>query len=189
MSDKLKINVTKLVTDGSNWVTYHNRMLWAIESCSLSKHLTKTSITQAYKDMGEVGTVLLEMRWCLDQATVKQLIAMSIPDSVFNNIKTGTSAKDVWDVLKKLYEGYTTLIPVDLGRQLQTTRCAEEDSIHEHFEQLADLHKQLVAMGAMSDAKFASILMGSLPSLYQPTLSGIPTAAEMSTTTPTVASH
>ena len=116
MSDKLKINVTKLVTDGSNWVTYHNRMLWAIKSCSLSKHLTKTSITQAYKDMGEVGTVLLEMRWCLDQATVKQLIAMSIPDSVFNNIKTGTSAKDVWDALKKLYEGHTTLIPVDLKR-------------------------------------------------------------------------
>ena len=44
------------------------------------------------------------MQWRLDQATVKQLIAMSIPDSVFNGIKTGASAKDVWDALKKLYK-------------------------------------------------------------------------------------
>ena len=128
------------------------------------------------------------MQWRLDQATVKQLIATSIPDSVFNGIKTGTSAKDVWDALKKLYKGCTTLILVDLGRQLQTTHCAEEDRVCEHFEWLADLREQLVAMGkSVFDAKFASILMGSLPPLYQPTLSGISTAAEMSTMTPTVA--
>ena len=80
------------------------------------------------------------------------------------------------------------MILVDLGRQLQTTHCAEEDRVCEHFEWLADLREQLVAMGkSVFDAKFASILMGSLPPLYQPTLSGISTAAEMSTMTPTVA--
>src|ERR1700761_7663382 len=39
---------------------------------------------------------------------------------------------------------------------------------------------------SVSEAKFASILMGSLPPLYQPTLSSI-AAAEMSAMTPTVA--
>ena len=188
MGEELKINVTKLVADGSNWVTYRDRMLWAVESRGLSDHLTETSITQPYKDMGKVGSVTPEMRWRLDQAAVKQLFATSIPDSVFNSIKTGVSAKDVWDALKKLYEGRTTLILVDLGRRLQTTHCAEEDSVREHFERLADLREQLAAMGkSVSDAEFASILMGSLPPSYQPTLSGIAAAAEMSTTTPTVA--
>ena len=163
-------------------------MLWAVESRGLSKHLTKTTITQAYKDMGKVGSVTPEMQWRLDQAAVKQLIATSIPDSVFNSIKTGTSAKDVWDVLKKLYEGRTMLILVDLGRWLQMTWCAEEDSIWEHFEGLKDLCEQLAAMGkSVSNTKFASILMGSLPPLYQPTLSGIAAAAEMSAMIPTVA--
>ena len=188
MSDELKINVTKLLADGSNWVTYRNRMLWAVESRGLSDHLTEASITQDYKDVGKVGNITPEMQWRLDQATVKQLIATSIPDSVFNGIKIGASAKDVWDALKKLYKGRTTLILVDLGRQLQTTHCAEEDRVREHFEWLADLREQLVAMGkSVSDAEFALILMGSLPPLYQPTLSGISAAAEMSTTTPTVA--
>ena len=101
---------------------------------------------------------------------------------------TGTTAKDVWDELKKLYEGYTTLILVDLGRQIQTTCCAEEDSVCDHFNYLSDLHEQLAAMSkSMPYSEFVLILMGSLPPSYQPTLSGIAAAAELSAMTPTVA--
>ncbi len=92
-------------------------------------------------------------------------------------------AKDVWDALKKLYEGRTTLILVDLGRRLQTTRCAEEDSVRKHSDRLTDLHEQLAAMGeSMLNAEYALILMGSLPLLYQPTLNAISAAAEISGT-------
>ena len=188
MSDDTKITVTKLVVDGSNWVTYRDRMQWAIDSRSLSIHLTSPTITQEYKDAGNVGIMTPKIRWRHDQAAVKQLIGSSVPDTVFNAIKTGNTAKDVWDQLKKLFEGRTTLILVDLGRHLQTTHCAEEDSICKHFEWLTDLHQQLAAMGkTVPDSKYASILMGSLPPSYQPTLSAISVAAEMSGTTPTPA--
>ena len=188
MSDNTKITVTKLVADGSNWVTYRNRMIWAVNLRGLGEHLTSPTISQAYQDVGNVGNVTPQMRWDLDQAVVKQLIAVSIPDTVFNSIKSKTSAKEVWDELKKLYEGRTSLILVDLGRRLQMTRCAEEDSIREHFDHLSNLHQQLAAMGkSVPETEYASILMGSLPSSYQPTLSTIATAAEMSGVTPTSA--
>ena len=128
MSDN-KTTVTKLLADGSNWVIYRDRMLWAIDSRGLKDHITSTSITQPYKDTGRVGHLEAQQRWDLDQSVVKQLIAASVPNSVFNSIKTGITAKDVWDELKKLYEGRTTLILVDLGRRIQTTCCAEEDSM------------------------------------------------------------
>jgi len=145
-------------------------------------------MTQTYQDAGNVGILTPQMQWHLDQAAVKQLISSSVPDTVFNAIKTGATAKDVWDTLKKLYEGRTTLILVDLRRQLQTTHCAEEDNVHEHFDRLADLHQQLAAMGkTVPDDEYASILMGSLPSLYQATLSAISIATEISGTTPTPA--
>jgi hypothetical protein len=54
MSDDLKISITKLVADGSNWVTYRDRMLWAMNSCDLSEHLTNASMTQTYVDAGTV---------------------------------------------------------------------------------------------------------------------------------------
>jgi hypothetical protein len=79
------------------------------------------------------------------------------------------------------------LITIDLGRWLQTTRCSEDESVREHFERLGDMHEQLAAMGkSIADEEYASILMGSLPASYAPTLSGISAAAEISATTPTV---
>jgi hypothetical protein len=187
MGDELKISITKLIADGSNWVTYRDRMLWAIDSRGLSEHLTNATITATYTAVGTVGSVTPQMRWSGDQAMVKQLIAISVPDTVFNSIKTGTTAKDVWDALKKLYEGRTMLITIDLGRRLQTTRCGEDESVREHFERLGDMREQLAAMGkSIADEEYASILMGSLPASYAPTLSGISAAAEISATTPTV---
>ena len=63
-----------------------------------------------------------------------------------------------------------------------------KDSICDHFKKLTDLCKQLTAMGrSMPNAEFASILMGSLPPSYAPTLSGIAAASEISGLTPTVA--
>jgi transposase InsO family protein len=187
MSDDLKISITKLVADGSNWVTYRDRMLWAIDSRGLSEHLTNATITATYTAVGTVGSVTPQMRWSGDQAMVKQLIAISVPDTVFNRIKTGTTAKDVWDALRKLYEGRTMLITIDLGRRLQTMRCGEDESVREHFERLGNMREQLAAMGKLiADEEYASILMGSLPALYAPTLSGISAAAEISATTLTV---
>src|ERR1700677_3082778 len=147
MSDDLRISITKLIADGSNWVTYRDRMLWAIDSRGLAEHLTNAAMTVTYTAVGLVGTVTPQMRWDHDQAVVKQLIAASVPDTVFNSIKTGTTAKDVWDALKKLYEGCTMLITIDLGRRLQTTRCGEDENVREHFEKLKDFREQLAAMG------------------------------------------
>jgi hypothetical protein len=93
MSDDLKISITKLVADGSNWVTYRDRMLWAVNSRDLSEHLTNASMTQLYNNAGTIGNTTPQMRWTHDQAVVKQLIAASVPDTVFNRIKTGTTAK------------------------------------------------------------------------------------------------
>ena len=129
MGDELKISITKLIADGSNWVTYRDCMLWAIDLRSLSEHLTNATITATYTTVGTVGSVTPQMRWSGDQAMVKQLIAISVPNTIFNRIKTGTTAKDVWDALRRLYEGHTMLIMIDLRRWLQTMPCGEDKSV------------------------------------------------------------
>jgi len=68
MSEDLKISVTKLIADGSNWVTYHDRLMWAIDSHNLSDHLTNLSVTQTYLDKGDVNGVMPQNRWRKDQA-------------------------------------------------------------------------------------------------------------------------
>jgi hypothetical protein len=117
------------------------------------------------------------------------MILSSVPNEVFSNIKRQTHTKDVWDMLKAIFKGRSSLISVNLGQHLQSTKCSEDDSICDHFAKLTDMRKQLASMGkTISDTKYTSILMGSLPKSYSQTLSAIAATSKITGTavTPSV---
>ena len=136
MSDEPRINVPKLSADGSNWVIYRDRMDWAMSSRDLGDHLTNDTMPAAYGLAGTIGGVTAPTRWARGEATVKQAIAASVPDSVFNRIKTGTRAKDVWDALRALYEGRSQMVIVDLRRKIQSLKCGEDENVRTHFDNI-----------------------------------------------------
>ncbi len=182
MSDDLRFNVPKLLVDGSNWVIYRDQMIWAMGSRILSDHLTNITMPQTYLP-GVINGVPLANQWAIGEATVKQAIAASVPDSIFNRIKGSTHAKDAWDALRALFEGQTQMIVVDLRRQLQTLKCGEEDNVCTHFETIANLREQLAAMGkTIPDEEYASILLSSLPTAYDATTSAMSTTASLTNT-------
>jgi hypothetical protein len=145
--------------------------------------------TQAYIDLGNVNNVPPPRHWLLDDHTVKQMILSSVPNEVFSNIKRQTHAKDIWDALKAIFKGRSSLISVNLGQRLQSMKCSKDDSICNHFAKLADMCEQLASMGkTISDTKYTLILMGSLPKSYSQTLSAIAATSKITGTavTPSV---
>ena len=180
MNEDYKVNVMKLTADGSNWVTYRDRLKFTLDLHGWSDHLTETAVTQTYMDAGDVGGVKPQARWKADEAAVRQIIVTSVPDGVFNRIKSGADAKTVWEDLKKIFEGRTRNLLIDLGRKLQNTRCGDDDDVRVHFESLANFREQLAAMGqSISDEEYVNTLMGSLPASYDPNISMITTNADM----------
>jgi hypothetical protein len=180
MSDKLQINIPKLSADGSNWVIYQDQMIWAMDSRTLSDHLTNASMPTAYGAAGTINGATVPMWWAHGEATVKQAIAALVPDSIFNRIKGSMHTKDVWDALKKLFEGQMQMIVVDLRRQIQLLKCGEDDNICTHFDNIANLHEQLTAMGkTIPDEEYTTILLGSIPSTYEATISAMSTTAAL----------
>jgi hypothetical protein len=124
----------------------------------------------------------------LDDRSVKQAIAQSVPNEIFARIKTHTHAKDVWDALKGIFEGRSSLISVNLSQRLQNTRCGEDEDVREHFAKLADMREQLVSMGeSITDTKYRAILQGSLPASYSQTLTAIATTTMITGTDATLA--
>src|SRR6266850_5993536 len=181
MGNKSKIVVEKLLSDGSNWVTYRDCMTWSLQSRGLLDHLNHITITTQYVAIGDINNITPQMRWEADEAIAMQVIAASVPNSVFTNIKGHNTAKDVWDALKALYEGHTTMVLVNLSQQLQSQCCGDDKNVHKHFDKLANLCEQLGAMGkSIPNNEYASILMGSLPSTYYGMLGAIAASAEMS---------
>jgi gag-polypeptide of LTR copia-type len=156
MGKEYQSNLKKLLADGSNWVTYRDCFKWAVEAKDLQDHLTLTTVTQVYINLENVGNMPPDRRWRLDDHQVKQMIAQSVPNKVFSNIKMHTHAKDVWDALKTIFKGRSSLKSVNLGQHLQSTCCAVDKSIHDHFAKLADMREQLASMGeTTAELKYA----------------------------------
>ena len=108
MSDFVsKLHIKKLNANGSNWVSFHDCMMWALQSRGLLKHLTLTVVTANYTAIGTVNNITSQMKWENNEATTMHVIAASIPNSVFTNVKSKPNMKEVWDTLKALYEGRT----------------------------------------------------------------------------------
>ena len=172
--DDLQFNVTKLATDGSNWVAYRDRMIWAINLRQWSEHLTRATVPPSYFTAGIINGLTPDQRWEAEEASAKHLIAMSVPDDVFNCIKTKPKAMEVWRAVETFYLSRTKYIRVDLDKKLQNTKLDSEGDVRAHFMSLTDLREQLSSMGKHYDEdEFAAILLGSLPSSYESTISAM----------------
>jgi gag-polypeptide of LTR copia-type len=116
-----KVYLPKLAEDGSNWVTYRNRMQWTMKMRGLADHLMNASTSKAYTDAGDVGGLKPDQQWVRDQTKASKLLDTTIPDGLFLKLKDTNNVKEVWDELKKEFEGKSRSGMVDLGRKLQTT--------------------------------------------------------------------
>jgi len=64
-------------------------MKYALDTCGWSGHLTSDTVTQEYRDAGNIGGVKPEACWKANEPIVRQLLVTSVPDSVFNCVKGG----------------------------------------------------------------------------------------------------
>jgi hypothetical protein len=131
--------ITKLATDGSNWVTYQDRMDWAFNSRLWSNHLMSTTIPATYIAAGTINGLTPDQCWAAKEAAAKNMIATSVPNHIFNRIKNKTTTMEVWTAMKAIYQTRSKMITVDLGKKLQSTRLGDEDDACAHFAWLVDL--------------------------------------------------
>ena len=179
MTGDFTLHLPKLAADGSNWITYRDRIKWTITMRGLGDHLTDNTITAKYTSAGEIGGLKAEQRWTADKIAVNQILGATIPDLVFNQIKTAYEPKDVWEMLKALFEGKSRSMMVDLGKKFQNLRCGENDDVHAHLKKLADLHERLSSIGrTIHDAEYISVILGSLPPSFDPAVDSLTNSYE-----------
>jgi hypothetical protein len=177
--DPSKLEITRLVADRSNWASYRDKLHIVLKMRRWQEHLTSDVVTQAYKDRGKINGLKAPMRWEDDDEAVKSILMSSIPKEFFNCIKGGTNAKAWWDELKLMCEGKSRSLLINLGHRMSNTFCGEDDDVRAHFVKLANMRKQLAAMGeSISDQHYANILLASLPKCYEMCITTITTNAD-----------
>jgi len=100
-------------------------------------------------------------------------------------IKNLNTAKEMWDLVKADATTKSTLYLIDAEDQLASMKLGDNEDpkthlaeIKQHFQLMLQHHDNLVSMGStLSDSRFNTIIMSSLPKSYRPALQTI-TAAE-----------
>ena len=189
------LRIPKLEVSGTNWVIFKDRFTWALDARGILDHIDGSATEPAKPEAKELGSDTteeqktaeaekqekLEAEWKKDvkewkqgEAIAKQQIASSIPDSLFMKVWAKGTAYDIWTELEKHFEKRSRMVSIDLRRRLQELRCAEKGNIIDHFATLRTMREDLASMGeSLTENDFYAIIMGSLPSSYDPYLSAL----------------
>ncbi|RDX47714.1 hypothetical protein OH76DRAFT_1316774, partial [Lentinus brumalis] len=121
------VRVPKLEANGANWVLYKARLTWAADAKGLAGHLDGTSLKPAAPPGAAGGTAtatspdpaMVQYKadladWNKGEASVKQLIASTIPDSLFMKIRDQPTARDVWKKIAEAFEKKSRMVVIDL---------------------------------------------------------------------------
>ena len=176
-----RAKIERLDSDGSNWVSYKARLQSAFLSHEWEEHLTETTVTASYINLGNVNNITPDRRWTLDERAARQWIVSSIPNTIFLPIMGNATVKGLWDALVLEFEGRSTTAIADLEHQINTTYCGDNENVRDHIEKLALMRERLASLGdTMTDRKYGQILIGSMPSMYSHVRASIASAALIS---------
>jgi hypothetical protein len=178
-------NIPQLADDGTNWITYKERMLTAIGARGLMRYVDgraikptpfKFNFTTKKQEKADGSEPTMTEVEELDKkinefyqkdSLVKQQIFSTITDRLLLSVqKLGVSFL-IWAEVCAIHEGKTELVQIDLRRRLQEMRCDENGDVKAHFGELMRLRESLAGMGAtVEDRDFYAIILGSLPESY-----------------------
>src|SRR6267142_1336683 len=163
----MPVQVPKLSSDGSNWVTYQDRLKWAMQANNFEDHAEAGLPSADYTALGTIGGITMAARWAKEENTIKLILGSTLPDIAFNRIKTTANMHNAWELLKRVFEEQSKVLVADVIQRFQNKHCKEDTSVRNHFEYLADLHEQLTVMGkVVTDEDYTDTLLASLLASY-----------------------
>ena len=130
--------IPKLEANGSNWVIFKDCFLFAVAAASLSSHIDGTGAEPTLAPGIPRSGVLLESQqeklnkftsnfaqWQSDEAIIRQVIASSILDSLFLEVRKKEMAMGMWEAVKEQRKKKSQMVTVDMHRKLQAVTTYE----------------------------------------------------------------
>ncbi|KIK78538.1 hypothetical protein PAXRUDRAFT_163745 [Paxillus rubicundulus Ve08.2h10] len=181
------LHTPKLAADGENWIMYRDFMYrdclqFSIAAQGLLSHLDGTETVPTDPKMLVVYKKTLK-DWQINEAITKQLIARTIPNTLFSKIKMILTAHGIFTHLLKLFEQHSGIISIQIQQKMQALKCSDKGNVREHFEKLHSFCEQLASMGQdPMDQAFSAVIVRSLPAYYDPQISAMMGVAKSSST-------
>src|SRR6267142_376507 len=181
----MPVQVLKLSLDGSNWVTYRDRLKWAMQTNTFDSHAGADSPPADYLALSTVGGVTTVVQWAKEENAIRLILGSTLPNTAFNRIKMMANVHNAWEILKWVFEEWSKVLVTDVIWRFQNKHCEEDKSVRNHFEYLTDLHEQqLTVVGkAVTNEEYTNTLLASLPVSYDGAVLSMSTSTRLGTKT------
>src|SRR5882724_72987 len=149
--------VTKLSTNGSNWVTFKTRFIYAMAGCDIEGHFDGSepfptpptfSTTDQNKwtpeDEAKHESILKSIRtWKRNENIACVQLAQAISDSLLLRIQHACNVTDMWATIVTEHDRKGHMMRVDLCRRMMEKRAKETDDIWAHLDDMALMYERL----------------------------------------------
>ena len=99
---------------------------------------------------------------------------------LYLKIHTLKSAHSQWESLATEFKQRSGVVAIELRRKLQGLHCRDKAHVCAHFSKMELMCQELASFGQfVSDTDYAAILLSSLPSTYDSTISSLCVSAWM----------
>jgi len=145
-----------------------------MQANNFEDHAEAGSPLADYTTLSTVGGITSAAQWAKEENTIKLILGSTLPDTMFNRIKMTSNMHDAWEILKRVFEEWSKVLVADIIQRFWNKCCEEDKSVRNHFEYLADLHKQLTVMGkVVTDEDYTDMLLALLLASYNGTVSSM----------------
>ena len=166
------LKVPKLSEDGSNTVLYKSQFTSAVIAKKLRRYLNGTAkepsppaVPGADPDADEKYEDALDVfESC--HAAIKTLLFQTLPEPLKLKISSKTKADECWKIVTDTYDSQGDFIQVDILRQMNSLRCADEDPRPTLLELQRLKSEYATAGGALNDQQYKAMILSFLPESY-----------------------
>ena len=201
----MSLSIPKLCDDRSNWSNYQPRIERALGSKGLWRHVVGTAVAPKPYELKAGVPVLTDgqMPATEDQIESKEtkianfdkreylaqhIILSTTSMHLRVKLKNLKSAKEMWAIMAADTMTKSTLFILDAKDQLSSMKLVDNNDLKahlsemkQHFQLMMQCHKNLLKMGSeISDTRFNTMIMSSLPDSYHPTLQTITASKQAS---------
>lgn len=112
-------------------------------------------------------------------AKAKTLLALSVESSVYAHISSATSALEIWNVLKNLYEDRGLSRRITLLRELISIRLEDSENMNDYIGKIKATSNKLCGIGFVLTSEWlGAIMLAGLTEDFRPLIMGIETNNE-----------
>jgi len=152
--------------NNDNWMPWKRRMMAVLRDLDLDKYIEGDEEVPKPKDEGQPTEVEKKelKEWNRGDAKARTRIELAIGDAQMIHISGATTAKEMWNQLRKVKESKGKLGILATRRQLYRMTAEEGFDMLEHLTRLRKLQDELHMMNnKISDEDFTMIVLTSLP--------------------------